>query len=317
MKDFFISYTGSDVKFATWVAEILEKNKYSVTIQAWDFRPGDNFVSKINEALKECKQLIIILSNKYLESGWCEIEWTSKFAEQVKLKETRIIPIRIEPINTLNQGLFAPVVYIDIVNKPEYEAEDIILAGIKKENERKSDGYPSYFSLEHDEIDIDYFVDDSTITYVKRCKSIVLEPGRNKVHNRITWFRDEEIEIASLTDGVSIELLNMRDTSFNYNVVFDHLLEKNERIEYCVKAKIGNIHHHFENFFSSEIIVPIKSLSIHLSIADPSIHYVYTQKLSSSPRNYRTEKPQEHVFQSPYHWHINNPELNYEYKIYW
>ena len=46
-KDFFVSYTGSDLNYATWVAEIFEEKNYKVTIQAWDFKPGDNFISKI------------------------------------------------------------------------------------------------------------------------------------------------------------------------------------------------------------------------------------------------------------------------------
>lgn len=121
MKDFFVSYTGSDLNYATWVAETLEKNNYKVTIQAWDFKPGDNFVSKINEALLECKKLIVILSQSYLKSKWCEAEWTSKLSEQIKLNERRIIPIRIEPVDL--QGLLSPIVYIDIVDKSESEAE--------------------------------------------------------------------------------------------------------------------------------------------------------------------------------------------------
>lgn len=108
MKDFFVSYTGSDLNFAIWVAELLETNNFSVTIQAWDFRLGDNFVSKINEALIECRKLIVILSNSYLKSKWCEAEWTSKLAEQMRLQERRIIPIRIEPIDLA--GLLSPIV---------------------------------------------------------------------------------------------------------------------------------------------------------------------------------------------------------------
>lgn len=33
--------------------------------------------------------------------------------------------------------------------------------------------------------------------------------------------------------------------------------------------------------------------------------------------NIRTELPEEHDFFSPYHWRIQKPELNFEYKIYW
>jgi hypothetical protein len=314
MKDFFISYTGADSDRATWVAELLEDNDYSVTIQAWDFRPGDNFISKINEALLECKKVIVILSKSYLESKWCEMEWTSKLAEQAKLKEGCIIPIRIEPIDL--KGLLSPIVYIDIVDKTEDEAKRRILSEIGSKD-RKSNGYPSYYNLDHYEIDIDYYVEESGITYIKTCKSRILISGKNKIHNRITWFADENIEISSLTAGVKIEYLDLRDTNLNYNVVFDHEFVRNEDVEYCIKAVLTNTNRHFKNFFSTEVIAPIENLAIHLNLSDTSVSKIYTQKVSSSPMNIRTESPKEHAFHSPYHWRILKPELNFEYKIYW
>lgn len=106
-------------------------------------------------------------------------------------------------------------------------------------------------------------------------------------------------------------------TNLNYNVVFDHMLEKGEEIEFRVQAILTNYKKHFANFFSTEVITPINDLNIHLNILDSSIKKVYTQKLSNSPINIRTEEPEEHIFCSPYHWHISKPELNFEYKIYW
>ena len=41
-KDFFISYTGRDSKWAEWIAWCLEQAGYSVIIQAWDFPAGSN-----------------------------------------------------------------------------------------------------------------------------------------------------------------------------------------------------------------------------------------------------------------------------------
>ena len=315
MKDFFVSYAHNDLDFATWVAELLEKNSYSVTIQAWDFKPGYNFVSQIDEALSECERLIVILSENYLKSDWCKAEWTSKFVEQIKLEERRIIPIRIEPVDI--KGLLSTIVYIDIVDKSEAEAKQCIFNGIISNDIRKSNGYPSYYSLDHFEIDIDYYVEKSRIVYIKNCKSKILVGGKNKIHNRITWFADEEIVLSSLTKGVEIEYLDLRDTNLNYNVVFDHPLEKSEVVEFCVKATLSNKKRHFRNFFSTEIITPVDNLSIHLNLSDTSVKKVYTQKISSSPMNVRTEQPNEHVFNSPYHWRIARPELNFEYKIYW
>lgn len=315
MKDFFVSYTGTDLNFATWVAEILEKNDHTVTIQAWDFRPGDNFVSKINEALLECQKLIVILSENYLKSKWCEAEWTSKLVEQIESNERRIIPIRVEPVNL--KGLLSPIVYIDIVDKTEDEARDEILRGIKDKIIRTSNGYPSYYNIQHLEIDTDYFIRENDIVYIKTCKSIVLTGGKDRMHNRITWFADENIILESLTEGVNIEYLDLRDTNLNYNVVFDHVLEQGEEIEFKVKAILSNNKQHFEKFVSAEVITPIKCLNMHLNISDSSVKKIYTQKISSSPMNIRTEEPKEHNFYSTYHWRIMEPELNFEYKIYW
>lgn len=315
MKDFFVSYIGTDLSFATWVSELLENNNYTVTIQAWDFRPGDNFVSKINEALLECKSLIVILSKNYLKSKWCEAEWTSKLVEQIESNERRIIPIRVEPVDL--KGMLSPIIYIDIVDKSEIEAKEKILEGIQDKAIRKSSGYPSYYNIEHREIDTDYYIRERDIVYIKTCKSVVLTGGKNKLHNRITWFADENIVLEPLTEGIDIEYLDLRDTNLNYNVVFDHILKQGEEIEFKVKAILSNEKQHFENFVSTEIITPIKRLNMHLNISDTSVEKIYTQKISSSPMNIRTEAPKEHTFYSPYHWQIADPELNFVYKIYW
>lgn len=315
MLDYFISYTGKDIKYATWVAQLLEENGYTVTIQAWDFKPGDNFIVKINEALIKCEKLIVILSKAYMESKWCEAEWTSKLAEQIKFQERRIIPVRIEPVDL--SGLIFPIVHIDIVDKTEIEAKNEILRGISNDCMRKSDGFPSYYNVQYKQIDIDYYVEKEQIIYIKHCKVKVLVDGKDRIHNRITWFADEIVEITSLMDGITIQKLDLRDTNLNYNIVFNRLLCKGEEVEFRIKATLSNINKHFENFFSTEIITPTDDLSINLNLSDKSVTKVYTQKIANSRMNVRTEEPTEEMFYSPYHWHIPSPEINFEYKIYW
>lgn len=316
MEKIFISYTGADTNFATWVAEILEKNDCDVTIQAWDFRPGDNFIKKIDSGLKDCKKMIIILSNNYLKSEWCKAEWTSKIAEQIENQERVIIPIRIEPVEL--KGLLKPLVYIDVVDKDETTAKRLILDGINDVVNRISvDGYPSYFNVEHQQIDNDYHVFESKIIFKKTCTTKILTDGLNKIHNRITWFADETIDLVSLTDGVSIEKIDLRDTNLNYNVVFNRALQKNEEVTYTIQAILSNNNKHFKNFFSTEVITPLKQLNVHLTLEDINVKKYYTQKISNSPMNVRTELPKEYNYVSPSHWYVPNPELNFEYKIFW
>lgn len=317
MKDFFVSYTGSDQKYATWIAKILESSdsKYSVTIQAWDFLPGDNFVSKINSALIECDKLIVVLSKRYLDSEWCKAEWTAKYTEQINEGTRKIIPIRIEGITV--KGLLANISYIDIVDKDEETAKKLILDGVKDKVERIDFGYQSFFSTEHLQIDIDYYVYSDKIVYIKHCKSKVLTTGKNSIHQRITWFVDEEVKLESLTDGVEIQVLDLHDTNLNYNIVFDHILDPNEEVEYCIKATLTNKNHHFKNFFSTEVITPIHNLSVTLNLVDSTVQHVYTQKICKSIMNKRTEEPKKNTYIPPFHWHIDSPELNFEYMIYW
>jgi hypothetical protein len=48
-RDFFISYTSADETWTEWIAWELEAAGYRVLIQAWDFRPGVNFVTAMQE----------------------------------------------------------------------------------------------------------------------------------------------------------------------------------------------------------------------------------------------------------------------------
>lgn len=250
-----------------------------------------------------------------MKSKWCEAEWTAKLAEQIPLNERRIVPIRIEPIEV--KGLLKTIVYIDIVDKLEEDAKKEILDKLSDRREKKVYGYPSYYNIQHIEIDNDYYVNDDHIIFIKTCKSKVLRKGMKKIHNRITWFVDEGIELYALSEGTSIEKLDMHDTNINYNVVFDRELNVNEEVEYCVKAILTNNHKHFKNFFSSEIITPIDNLNIHLHIDNENVKKVFTQKVSDSPMNVRTEESKEHSFLHTFHWHIEKPELHFEYMVYW
>jgi hypothetical protein len=52
-RDFFVTYNGKDERYATWIAATLEAAGYTTVIQAWDFRPGDNFLAAMDRALEQ------------------------------------------------------------------------------------------------------------------------------------------------------------------------------------------------------------------------------------------------------------------------
>jgi hypothetical protein len=49
-RDFFISYTSPDRPWAEWIAVQLEQAGYSTLLQAWDFRPGQDFLHEMQQA---------------------------------------------------------------------------------------------------------------------------------------------------------------------------------------------------------------------------------------------------------------------------
>jgi hypothetical protein len=62
LKDFFISYNKADRAWAEWIAWQLEEAGYSTEIQAWDFRPGSNFVLEMHRASQEAERTVAVLS---------------------------------------------------------------------------------------------------------------------------------------------------------------------------------------------------------------------------------------------------------------
>jgi internalin A len=87
MKDFFVSYTKADQSWAEWIAWKLEEAGFSTVIQAWDFKPGANFVLEMQNAATIANRTIAVLSQKYLESSFTASEWAAAFAQDPQGKK--------------------------------------------------------------------------------------------------------------------------------------------------------------------------------------------------------------------------------------
>ena len=55
-RDFFISYTGVNEAWARWIAVELERAGYTTVVQAFDFRPGSDFVHEMQQATASAGQ---------------------------------------------------------------------------------------------------------------------------------------------------------------------------------------------------------------------------------------------------------------------
>ena len=129
MKDFFVSYNRADKQWAEWIAWTLEESGYSVVIQAWDFRPGGNFVLDMQRAAAESQKTIAVLSESYLKSSFTQPEWAAAFAQDPHSLERKLIPVRVKECKP--EGMLRPIVYVDLVGVSEAAAKQTLLDGLK------------------------------------------------------------------------------------------------------------------------------------------------------------------------------------------
>lgn len=129
MKDFFISYNKNDLRWAEWIAWILEEAGFTVNIQAWDFKPGEDFVQRMNESLDESRKLIAVLSQDYFDAKYTIVEWEHFFRKDPIGRERRLLPIRVKECQL--PPLLEPRIYIDLLGLTEEDARIAILMAAK------------------------------------------------------------------------------------------------------------------------------------------------------------------------------------------
>jgi len=122
METFFVSYNSHDRTWAEWIAWTLEEAGHSVIIQAWDFRPGGNFVLDIQRTIQESDRTIAVLSPHFLQAKYTQSEWASAFAQDPQSIERKLIPIRVADCKP--DGLLKTIAYVDLVGCSQVDATE-------------------------------------------------------------------------------------------------------------------------------------------------------------------------------------------------
>ncbi|MGI5455564.1 toll/interleukin-1 receptor domain-containing protein [Streptomyces sp. CA-249302] len=128
-KDFFVSYTTVDLRWAVWMAWELEAAGFSVLLQEWDFVPGSNRQHGMERGMTECERTLAVLSPAYLESVYGRLEWQTAQGADPTGFARRLVPVRITPC--LPDGLLATLVSIDLVGLTVEQARTRLLAGMR------------------------------------------------------------------------------------------------------------------------------------------------------------------------------------------
>ncbi len=93
-KDFYISYTSADTKWAHWIARQLEQEQNWTILQAWDFQPGMTLVLEMNKAAKVAHCTLVVLSPDHLTVRYTQPEWADAFRPRPE-REAALLPVRL------------------------------------------------------------------------------------------------------------------------------------------------------------------------------------------------------------------------------
>lgn len=140
-RDYFISYNCADKEWAQWIGWVLEDAGCSVFLQAWDFRPGGNFVLDMQQAATNAARTIAVLSPDFLNASFPQAEWAARFREDPTGEKGLLVPVRIR--ECVPGGLLGPITYIDLVGIDEFDAHNALLQGLDRRR-AKPQARPSF-----------------------------------------------------------------------------------------------------------------------------------------------------------------------------
>ncbi len=173
-KHFYISYTSADQQWAEWIATQLENAGYQTIIQAWDFRPGSNFVIEMDNAIKRADRTLLVLSPSYLRSD-AIVDWVAAFREDPKGRQGRVLPVRVVLCNL--KGLLGSIVPINLVGLDAASASQRLLEGVLQTRAKKGHapfpGVPSHDPSSPDQAQFSIIPDAQFFPWVERIETML------------------------------------------------------------------------------------------------------------------------------------------------
>ncbi|MBQ8146738.1 MAG: toll/interleukin-1 receptor domain-containing protein [Clostridia bacterium] len=99
-EDVFISYSSANYNVAVEIKKRLESSPRNVT--CWmandaNIQGGDDFRTRIVDAIRRCKIFLFILSNESMGSKWCPLELSFAILENKKIYSIRIDSTQLSP----------------------------------------------------------------------------------------------------------------------------------------------------------------------------------------------------------------------------
>jgi len=128
--DFFVSYNKADAAWAVWLSWQLESAGYSVVVQALDFLPGQSFVRRMDQAMRQARRLVAVVSPDWQNSEHANAEWEDFYKLAPASGQALILPVKVRPCEV--RGLLGPRVWVDLVDlADEADASERLLYAVR------------------------------------------------------------------------------------------------------------------------------------------------------------------------------------------
>lgn len=95
----FISHSSADKQFVRGLAVDLSAIGIQPWLDEWEILAGESIVEKVGGGIEDADLMIVVLSQRAIESKWVENEWQTKYWAEVNERRVAIIPILLEDCN--------------------------------------------------------------------------------------------------------------------------------------------------------------------------------------------------------------------------
>ena len=129
---YFVSYTRADQAWAEWIAWQLEAAGYTVTVQVWDSRPGNDFVAWMDRSIRAAERILVVLTPAYDQATSFTVPELSAAIGRDPTGELGVLlPVRV--VDFTPDGLLRTRTWVDLVGKDHQAAREALLAGVSQE----------------------------------------------------------------------------------------------------------------------------------------------------------------------------------------